>query len=735
MAGGDHVEVNLHRADAAASALEGLRDALAQHVPAILTAISNLRSEGADLPPPRDLNKLLGRAAQDAAEMRTTARLATQMNNQMLSQHPPVVVTGMLDLGTSWDPKALDAADAKAEAQALQLAEDNKDPKAARAAILAIQQDVQDHVQANDTAWLTAFYNRAAPQVANLASVLHNEDVAGVKNYNNRFDVLTQSDQQIMSTFGNGLAAADKAGLSPQAVRQISNAPNLWSAAMLVKFGPDGSKWATAEQNPGNPSKLDQPSLLAQLTNSVYEAQSTGKLQLPLGGYAYDPNVTASDYKKLQDAAANFDPLTTMLQRDAENKAAAGQVLGGKDGNGIAQQLLKEGIVPGGGNATIFTYSNNAPNRDGRFPANFTGIPPNGKIPYDGITIRNTLPASVVASFLDAATSAGRGAGDPNDPINPYKLSAQAAANIIMNTPPGWTDNNGKPQYSYDPAVEKSLTNTFLRYLPDIANSSRQAGGESVTQADNSPGGGWEIHIPQAQLSNYLQQISSDPKNYGYIKGAVASKAGIALGLQLKGVSDGTDPYADLSSLYGRLINENNNLKYKGQQQVDANNAELNAEISFGESFIGDIPVVGKPASTALSWDQKMKDLGFPQIPQFSTDNAAQQAAAGQKVYSQAELTAMIPIVQGLAKEDVNVYDKKDGWVSVQQEGTQQGWYKNGQVVPNDAFWQWWRDHDGAFVRDQSAPDRTDSQLDDWYQKWVEWMRLQHDISDQTGGH
>jgi hypothetical protein len=158
VAGGDHVKVDLQRANAAASALEGLWDALAQHVPAILTAISNLRSEGATLPPPTALQQLQGRSPQDAAEMRAAARIATVMNNQLLAQQPPIIVTGKLDLGTSWNIQALDSAAATADAQALLTAQTSTGKQAARTAILGVTQDLADHQ--GDTRYLTAFWSQ-----------------------------------------------------------------------------------------------------------------------------------------------------------------------------------------------------------------------------------------------------------------------------------------------------------------------------------------------------------------------------------------------------------------------------------------------------------------------------------------------------------------------------------------------------------------------------------------------
>jgi hypothetical protein len=140
-----------------------------------------------------------------------------------------------------FDVKAVDFADAKAEVQALAAAEASKDPKAAMAAIQAIQQDIQDHLNAGDTTWLTAFYNQGAAQVADLAATLHNLSGLANEPLPGQLKVFTPQDTQILNTYAQGLAAVDKAGqLHQSAIDQFTQTSTLWSAAMLLKYGPSG---------------------------------------------------------------------------------------------------------------------------------------------------------------------------------------------------------------------------------------------------------------------------------------------------------------------------------------------------------------------------------------------------------------------------------------------------------------------------------------------------------------
>jgi hypothetical protein len=694
----DYAGVDPDRVARAASALENLRDTLAAQVPTIVNTMSMYGSPVSLA----ILRQAQARSVIDAADMRARSQLAYKLaalDSQMGGPSPGGLVT------IPWDGPTVDAAAAQADAQLLAQAESNpKDPQS-KADIQAIALDIQDHL--SDPAYLTAFYDQAAPMVAKLATTLHDMDAGAVPaNYNTRFAVLTPADEKILATFGAGLAAADKAGLSPQATAQIANAPDLWSASMLIKFGPPGSAYATQE---GSGAQA-QPSLLAQLTENVFQAQQAGQIQLPLGGWS----VGINDAQQIQNALAAFDPLSAMLQRDAENKDAAGQVLGGQDGNAIANMLLNNPY-------NKYTYTNvTNPYGSGQFPPTFTGYGPTQKLDGMELIYLNWLPDQTVANFLEAATSGGRGTGNAGDPINPYRLSAQAAMNIIDNTPAPYSEN-GQPQPSFSPAVQKALDDTFLRYLPDIAASSGYGGtGSFAIQDGNQQNGPWVIKIADGQLSSFLMQLSADPSNYGYIKAAVASKMGVALGLQLNGYTGPTqaDPFKDLASLYGRLVTEEGNLHFDAGQQQDAENAELNAMISFGESFVGDIPVVGGTASKVLSYDQQLAALGFPQIPQFSTDNGATALQQARQNFSDAQLKAMIPLVQGLVQQGIIT--------------PQPSWYHNGQIIPNNQFWQWWSDNDGMPIQDRSLGGGQSKHLDEWYQETYEWMKLQNDAFGKT---
>ena len=731
----DEVGVDVERIGQLASALENLRDVLAANVPTIVNTMNSYWSSGTGSPISlQPLQQAQSRSVNDATDIRDRATMALAYQNQ----ENPVLAGDMVDIPWDSSQQQLEADTSQAAAQNLAAAEAlaKTNPTLARAQIAGIQADIQDNIDSKNTAWVQGFYNNGgAAAAANLAQTLH--DMENPNNARadraNRFQVLTAADQKTVATFGNGLAIADKAGLSPQAVQSLVNSPNMWSTTMLVKYGPPGSSWATNE--PGNQPKSTQPSLLAQLTLATYQDLENGKITVPVGfGQKYGSEYGQQDMDQLYSILQGNDPLQVLMQADAQNKNASWQVLGnGQYGGAIANMLLnsQKGDLPG-----IDGRFAQQPGGNGQQSGTFQLLPPGKGVPQQdtfGAGFMNTPNQTVVGNFLDAATSAPRGS-DVN-----AQQSAQAAMNIIHATLPPIL-GSGTVQPGYDPAIIKALTDTFTRYLPDIALSDHADGsGTSFGLHMNAAGqvdGGYNFQLPRGDLTSFLQEISSTATNYATVKAAVASAAGTALALRLKGMTvDGTAPFDDLTYLYGSLTAQNTNLNYSAEQLKDAANTQLNAEIAFGESFIKDIPVVGSTASTALSYDQQLQFLGVPQIPQFSTNNAQQAAAAGQATMSQDELMAMVPIVQGLAQGNVSIYTHDTGAQSVQSIGTAEGWYVNGKVVPNTQFWHWMGSAGGAWVKDLSSqgPDYTQSTINDKYQEWLSWMKLGYGTNSQTG--
>lgn len=678
----DKVGVNPNTISQAANALEKLRDALETNVPVIMKTMNAYWNDGmGDSFDLSALHKAQTHSVDDAAGMRERSRAAQNWIHQHI---------GLANLSVAtipWDTKDLPPADAKYDAQTLSQAESESksDPQLARQQIQAVQYDIQYHLDTHDTKWLQDFYSQAGPSVTNLAQTLHDLHRGDKnQNYQNKFLVLTNEDGKSLKTFGTGLAEADKTGLSPQVIQSYSNPTNSWSASMLLKFGPDGSKFATGE------SKTQEnkygTSLLALLTNKIYQDSQNGKLKIPVGFGGRIDNYGPADRNKLQNTLNDYDPLTAAMNADAQNKHASWQVMGGPDGTGLAKMLL------GGKKGVAGQWIQDPWNTKGQRDEYFTMVPPGKPLPMEvpegkpapsknqiRFSTNATPNQKVVGAFLNAATSANR--GHTHDAL----LSSKAAINIITNTaPPTFTGdrriaNRVKP--SYDPAVMKALTSTFLRYLPDIAIESSYP-----YSTANKPYQNWKvdghpnmIHLTNNVISTFLQEVSSTPENYGSLKGIVANKLGSAYARQLQGLKDesfGTQP-EDYSGLYGRFLKEDGILNYKGAKHTDEKDAEVNAVINLGVEAAGSLPRVGKIVSSIDDLDKALGPLGAPQY-QLDTNNKKRALEIVRNNFrTQADAVAVFSTVQGLIHQKLIKPEK--------------GWYHDGKIVYNQQFVDWWK--------------------------------------------
>ena len=637
MSGSDEVGVDAGRVSQAAGALANLRDVLAANVPTIVNIMNEYWGSGAGSPISlAALHQAQSRSVDDATQMQTRAQLA----EAWLAQGVSLTGSGMVNIPFSGP--ALDNADATIEAQALAAAEAQagQNPAAARAQIAAVEQEIAEHV-GDGTAgapWLQDFYNDAAPAVANLASTLHGLENSSdaLPNYQNRFTVLTEADQKILATFGQGLAAADAAGLSPEAVQAIANAPDAWSAAMLVKFGPPGSLWATGE--PTSKQNPDGLSLLAQLTNHVYSQLQNGTLRIPIGnGSRY----SAQDRDQLANVLADYDPLQIMMQADAQNKDAAWQVMGGQDGSALAKMLLNSvnGDLPGIDGRLV----QGPLNGEERYAPYFTLYPPGKSVPEDdswGQILINSPDQNVVGAFLDAATSAPRGTG-PN-----AWYSAKAAYNIILNTPSP-IGNNGITE---DPAVQQALLHTAQRYLLDLAESTTFTYPSSVVNYDGDPSQLYVLRIlgsadGATPLSTFLQQIMANGTDAKILTGmtTTAMSQYYALYAQGKIPSNVSDPDVSMASLYGRLMVEAGNVRLNTATLTDQQAAQVDSTIDFAKDAVTWLPVVGNYAEKAES----LAGL-FGINTDLPTGHAITAQQDNERDLAVSETTVDVPMVQAL---------------------------------------------------------------------------------------
>jgi hypothetical protein len=657
------VGVNPEQVGKAAAALEQLRDALAANVPTIVNTMSSYNA-GVNT---AALKQAQAQSVGDAADMRARYNLAEAW---MANPANIDVAAGGIAF-VPWDGAALDNADAQYEASQLAAAENGGDPKANAATIKSIQQDIKDHM--NDPAWLGAFYNDAAPYVAKLATTLHNLDVNS-NDENNKFTVLTKDDQGILATYAQGLAVADKSGkLSADTVQAIGNAPDIWSASMLIKFGPPGSSWAISEpQSKQNP---DQLSLLAVLTDNVYRDMQNGTIKVPLGGGHY--RYTSDDEAKLQDTLNQYDPLSVMLKADTQNKNAAWQVMGddkgayGNPGPGLAKLLLwNNNDLPD----LYGRYIRGAPDDHGQYPGFFTLSPAGRSVKGDPSWINMSYSdVNITAAFLDAATSAPRG------PSTDAMWSARSALNIIEGTPPA------KGGFQLDPKLQKALTNTAQRYLLDLGMST--VNGDPSAVVAPSPVGAlpaWNLQIrgqgDNNPLSNFLSQITSNKDDLATLNAAAkVDFSNIYAQAQLgKLPPELKNAAADdaMVRLLARIDTAANGNGIDLAKDLDEQHDEYNKMIQFAEDSVFAIDAINNyegPFNDALGL------LGIPTQP-FSTDNAVNAQTSAAQHFAEDATQLHIPMVQAL------INNNAPGLLHAAQLANaglppDKQWLKNGQIV------------------------------------------------------
>jgi hypothetical protein len=655
----DEVGVEPERLAELAAALENLRDVLAHNAPIIVNTMEEYWNSGTGTPVNLNpLKQAQARSVEDAADMRARSDLAQDWMRQAVNID--VVSSGMATI--PWDRENIGTADAQLQAQQLAAAETSGN----RAQIQAIQADIQDHLDDHDTAWLAAFYDRAAPQVASLAAVLHQEDATGTV-------LLSPADQNILRAYASGLALLSRTGNLPQPViDKYTSAPDLWSVAMLVKYGPDGSAYGTSTSfAPGSTSKVQQ-GFLAQLTDAVYTATGNGTITMPLDWAK--TGSTVPGMRAMPGMISDHDPLTVMLQADAQNKTAAGQVLAGPDGEAIARTMEQ---------TPYLTYLQGHRNGyDG--PGRLVSAGWSGK---SGPDVRTQLYSQqVIADFLTAATDdPGNVNASPPRGDSPLAWqAAQAAIRIVTNAPDPGTVVVSQP-------VRQAMLTTFGRYLPDMAispgydksgafSTPQMVDGMYQLQLDGKDTGG--------AVFTFEKQIEYDAKDAGTLQGMVLSALGDQFGLQASGKDANTafssDLAGDLASLYGQTITVQQNLHYGAQQARDAADAEINTIIAMGEAAAGTISVGGAAVTAAKG----ALSIGVPLIPQLPTGNAANQASVDLNAYARDESVLDIPMVQGLIKAQVIVPPAGANW------------YADGRVDPTGDFDTWWSHHKGLFIYD-----------------------------------
>ncbi|MGW2422240.1 hypothetical protein ACWC0C_23800 [Streptomyces sp. NPDC001709] len=220
-----------------------------------------------------------------------------------------------------------------------------------RPAITAVGKDAD--ALKGDVDFMSGFYSQGGDRFeAQVAMTLHNED--GTHNG----QVLNKDSQKILAEFGANLAAASKleaSGKIPTGLTQtFTNPADMWSATMLLKYGPKGREW--------------DPSFLSAMGDAVLHWRATRDMRpvyvdgmktaagYASGGFGDPSNAWYSELGLREDSFhmntdAQFavfrgitdnDPSLAVLSKLADNAAGSRDLLSGKDGLFAARQLVND---------------------------------------------------------------------------------------------------------------------------------------------------------------------------------------------------------------------------------------------------------------------------------------------------------------------------------------------------------------------------------------------------------
>jgi hypothetical protein len=526
---------------------------------------------------------------------------------------------------TAAAPPADASAAARADASALISAERSQPPNLT--VIRQVAQDVAEHQ--GDAGYLAAFWS--APGAATAAAGLANElnQVNG-----NGTTLLTKADQALLATFGKSLATAISTPnlLSPAAanalVAAFSNATGLWSAGMLIKYGPSGSAYGTGTG----------ADLLAAMSRAALNAGGE-----PEPDSTTDEDLAQPDY---QQALATYDPVSAILDAAASDGTAARDVLGGPGGEGYANILL----------STQWTTPGGIQEAQGVL-ARLTG----------DTVIPGVDTSAAPAAFLDAATA------DLSSPA-----SAQAVLNILAaNTqvPSGTT---------LQPAITGALITIAQSRVPDLAVTAGE------TDNDTKPGVVTVAGSPMAianltELDALLARITKNPADAGNYLGSVQAKLSLAVGMQAA-----TSDYwvKDVGALVGATQQAIGANSFQGAEKLAAEKAEIQSIASLA---LAPIMIFPTPAATGadfleqiaspLLWGPILAKLSLTEGSGYFGDyvvgggDPASALFQNDQQFVDDKTAAQLMVVQGLVRAGL-----------VQPDSS---WYQDGHIVDNAALSAW----------------------------------------------
>ncbi|MEU1627012.1 hypothetical protein ABZ746_17165 [Streptomyces sp. NPDC020096] len=643
--------VDPHRVRLLANRLKDLADAIAKNGPIIRTNFSNW---GGTL----DLGQLAVQAAQVGQDAHDMTLRADEAAN-LLRQGSITMCTPSGDwVSIPWNTGDINPTqEAQQEAAELKKAVDNPNDPGSRQVITDIAQSMTDHQ--GDSAYMTAFMlSGGLGELAKTANALHAEDAHdGV--------VLSKDSQGLLAQFAQSTQIMSRLAVqgnyphpAPDYLAQLTNPPtgDIWSAAMLFKYGPSGDKW--------------DPTVLAAMTRTELDARQSGTLEVPTPDvqliHVPDNSIASYEQKvELQSMLADFDPACAVLDRATQNGYAARLVLGGPNGERYAHDLLNNGWQ--------------TPGDSYQEPSG--GLVDGGVAAIPGVDLSNH-----VAAFLQAATSAQFGNSDD------AKLSAAALVNIVQVT--GKLDPS-KP----DQVLPKSIREAFVKIADAHTADLSYSAAEGFADGQYLDNGVWLAQVQRDELDAFLRQATHDPQDAGRLKGCMDARISGAVGQQIQDGQKWLENMGRLSGMVQTAIGENHFSAEEAKSSALTENEMLMNILTTGLTAIP-APEAGVGAVATKIANPLMASGNYwaqPKLPQGDPAAALQQT---DKDFIKDKQWVQVPVIQGLIDAG-QIHPPADA-----------SWYQDGHVVANGDFGTWVQMHKSDSYSGQS--------LDTWINSAVQ---------------
>ncbi|GAA2049607.1 hypothetical protein GCM10009839_64530 [Catenulispora yoronensis] len=545
-------------------------------------------------------------AAEHAAAAKAAARqltLATQADG--MSDGSP-----LLERGETPEIRFAALSDAAALHDALQ----GKPPltDVQRTALAQVLADAAAHQ--NDPGFLHDFFDAAGVDVSTLPTALTG-DAKGPDDYT----------KQIAGKVGGLIAAAAAAGqLSSGAFAQLSSAKDPFSAAMFMKYGPAGKSYGQGQG----------AAFLAALTQNIeHLVQGDG-----YHGLTY----------------ADFDEVTPILQRCAENGLAARMALG--DGSPAAAELARDLLVSESAGGGVDEF--------GPFDA---GASQNQYSPTEGVAEANLLLAAGIPNPAD-----GMSDFHGNDP---YGMAA--ALNVLSAAADMHTYAPGAVLVS---PVQNAMSQYMNTYIDDIAKSS-QSVGRGLT--GYPPG---SLSVAAGDVPALLDTVYSDTDQLRVYKTGVGKEMMAALAATGGHTTAPLAHIDSLTSLYGIVNKAETGRITDAAALQDANAADRLMLVNLATGVYGN-------ASFTSVWHNGFQPIagGLGAVAPQWFDTGHLQAAQAQVHASNIgeQRSVQLMTVQALYNSGTLTDDQKESMSSI---------VIDGKVTNNVAFNDWYDANEGTMT-------------------------------------